>query len=241
MSKIWKVWIDAGHGGADPGAAAFGLIEKLINLIMAIACKIELERHGVLVGMSRLNDATLSLAQRTDLANKFLADYFVSMHNNGGGGDRGEVIHSVIGGKGLQLAIKISERIKAETGQTVVKIYSRPATKNPDKDYYSVIANTKMPAVITEGAFLDHDLDNDAVDTVTEQKAFGVAIAHGILNQLGVAIKPIVKPVIIAPIVKPVNSTMYRVITGSFSDRANADKRIAELEKLGFKSFIDIK
>lgn len=200
--RIFRVWLDAGHGKTDPGAGAFGLIEKLINLVMAIACKIELERHGVVVGMSRTIDATLSLTQRTTLANKWAADYFVSIHNNAGGGDRGEVIHSVNKGKGLELANKIATRIKAETGQTVVKVYSRPSTHSAKKDYYSVIANTRMPAVIVEGAFLDNDLDNNAIDTVAEQKNFGVAIAHGILNQLGIAIKSSAKPIIVAPVKK---------------------------------------
>jgi N-acetylmuramoyl-L-alanine amidase len=33
---------------------------------------------------------------------------------------------------------------------------------------------------------------------------------------------------------------MYRVVTGSFADRANANDRIAELKKAGFDSFIAI-
>lgn len=233
MDKIYKVWIDIGHGGTDPGAVSRGLVEKLINLVMAIACKSELERHGVLVGMTRVDDKTVSLSQRATLANNWLANYFVSIHNNAGGGDRGEVIHSIVGGKGLELATKISERIKAETGQTVVKIYSRASSKNPSRDYYSVIANTKMPAVIVEGAFLDNDLDNNAIDTVQEQKIFGIAVAHGILNQLGIAVKPVIKA--------PDTNVMYRVVTGSFSDRTNAEKRLEELKKAGFESFIEVK
>lgn len=195
-----KVWIDDGHGGSDPGAVALGLVEKSINLVMSLSCKAELERHNVLVGMTRLGDATVSLTQRATLANNWGAHYFISIHNNAGGGDRGEVIHSVNNGKGLELANKIAIKIKTETQQDFVKVYSRPSTSSPNKDYYSVIANTKMPAVIVEGAFLDNHLDNNAIDTVEEQKGFGVAIAHGILNQLDVAIKSTIKPIVIVPI-----------------------------------------
>lgn len=241
LNKIWRIWIDAGHGGSDPGASAFGLVEKLINLVMAIACQKELERHGVVVGMTRLTDKYYTLEERCKMANDFLADYVVSIHNNAGKGDRGEVIHSVNNGKGLELANKIGARIKAETGQTIVKIYSRPSTKNPKKDYYTMIADTNMPAVISEGAFLDNDMDNNAIDTVAEQQDFGVAIAHGILNQLGVAIKPIVIPVIKPVVVTPASGTIYRVVTGSYSDRVNAEVRIEELKKAGFDSFILLK
>lgn len=237
---IYKVWIDDGHGGSDPGAVALGLVEKSINLVMSLSCKAELERHGVLIGMTRLNDTTVSLSQRATLANIWGAHYLVSIHNNAGGGDRGEVIHSVGGGKGLELANKIALRIKAETGQTVVKIYSKPSTNNPRKDYYAMIANTRMPAVIVEGAFLDNDLDNNAIDTVAEQQGFGVAIARGILNQLGVAIKSSIKPIVVAPIIKKAD-TIYRVVTGSFADKENADARVAELKKAGVESFIVIK
>ena len=240
LNKIWRIWIDAGHGGSDPGAAAFGLIEKLINLVMAIACQKELERHGVVVGMTRLTDIYISLEDRCSMANKFLAYYVVSIHNNGGKGDRGEVIHSVNKGKGLELALKISERIKAETSQTVVKIYSKSSTKNIKKDYYTMIADTRMPSVITEGAFLDNDLDNKAIDTVAEQQAFGVAIAHGILDQIGVAIKPIIIPAI-KTVTTPVTNVIYRVVTGSFTDRVNAEERIEKLKKAGFDSFIVLK
>lgn len=41
------------------------------------------------------------------------------------------------------------------------------------------------------------------------------------------------------PPVTSANTTMYRVVTGSFSNRANADKRVADLKAKGFDSFIE--
>jgi len=94
-----------------------------------------------------------------------------------------------------------------------------------------------MPAVIVEGAFLDNDLDNNAIDTVAEQQGFGRAIAHGMLNQLNIAIKSTLKPVVIVkPVIKA--DTVYRVVTGSFENKENAEARIADLKKLGVESFI---
>lgn len=51
-----KVFLGVGHGGSDSGATANGLKEKDINLNIALACKAELERYGVQVGISRLQD-----------------------------------------------------------------------------------------------------------------------------------------------------------------------------------------
>ncbi|MGL5549418.1 MAG: SPOR domain-containing protein, partial [Culicoidibacterales bacterium] len=45
------------------------------------------------------------------------------------------------------------------------------------------------------------------------------------------------------PIVTPTpgtGTTMYRVVTGSFSSKANADKRVSDLKAKGFDSFIDV-
>ena len=42
-----KVFIGVGHGGSNPGAVSGGLVEKDINLVMALAMGEELRRHGV--------------------------------------------------------------------------------------------------------------------------------------------------------------------------------------------------
>ncbi|PAQ12614.1 hypothetical protein CD798_18215 [Bacillaceae bacterium SAOS 7] len=42
-----KVWLDAGHGGNDPGAAAFGLVEKIMALTTTLETKRILEEHKV--------------------------------------------------------------------------------------------------------------------------------------------------------------------------------------------------
>lgn len=51
-----KVFLGIGHGGKDPGAMAFGLKEKDINLAIGLAAQAELMRHGVTVLLSRTKD-----------------------------------------------------------------------------------------------------------------------------------------------------------------------------------------
>ena len=54
------------------------------------------------------------------------------------------------------------------------------------KDYYAFIRDTNPPAVIVECAFIDNKEDVKVIDTVEEQKEFGVAYAKGILKYFGI-------------------------------------------------------
>src|SRR5690625_55482 len=83
-SKV--IYLDAGHGGSDPGAIGNGLQEKDVTLDIALRTKKELEAAGYTVIMSRMTDKYLSLSERTNHANRVNADIFVSIHINAGGG-----------------------------------------------------------------------------------------------------------------------------------------------------------
>src|SRR5690625_4127057 len=87
-----KIFIDPGHGGADPGATANGLREK--NLCLSLALKLRdilnQEYAGHTLRLSREADTTVTLKQRTNMANSWGADYFVSIHINAGGGTGSE-------------------------------------------------------------------------------------------------------------------------------------------------------
>ena len=178
------VCLDPGHGGSDPGASYGNLIEKDIVLVAALTCRNVLTEHDVQVIMTRTTDVYVGLSQRAAIANNVKANYFVSIHCNAGGGDRGEVINSIYRGKGLELSNKIAAEMKA-IGQDVVKQYDKKG--DGGTDYYAVIRETNMDAVIVECAFLDNEIDNKIIDTIEEQELFGIAIAKGILAQLGIS------------------------------------------------------
>ncbi len=81
--RIQTVVVDAGHGGYDPGAIGrTGAKEKNINLDIAKRLKWQLEGRGVHVLMTRGDDHFISLYQRTYIANRAKADFFVSIHCN---------------------------------------------------------------------------------------------------------------------------------------------------------------
>ena len=178
-----KVFIGVGHGGADNGAVANGLKEDNLNLAIALACRDELKRHGVEVGISRTKDEADSFAEEIKECNAFNPDYAVEIHNNAGGGDGVEIFHTLKGGKGKTLAQNILNEIIA-IGQNSRGL----KTKKNDRgtDYYGWIRQTKAPACLIECAFVDNKKDIAIIDTAAEQKKMGIAIAKGVLKTLGV-------------------------------------------------------
>lgn len=185
-----RVFINAGHGGKDPGAVGY-IVEKDVNLNMAIACKEYLEAHGVEVRISRSKDEDETLNEITRECNEFNPDLAISIHNNAGGGDGFEVYHTIYGGTGKTLAENIEAEVKA-IGQNSRGVKTR---KGSNGDYYAFIRNTKAPAVICEGVFVDNAADAAQADTLQEQKDFGVSYAKGALKTLGVNPVNPVKPV----------------------------------------------
>lgn len=84
-----KIVIDAGHGGADPGAVGNGLYEKDLNLKAAQYMKKRLEELNVPVTIVRNEDETLGREERI---NRILNAYgnssdiiLLSNHMNAGG------------------------------------------------------------------------------------------------------------------------------------------------------------
>lgn len=83
-ASIRTVVIDAGHGGDDAGARGVaGTLEKDVTLSVARRLKNALEaRLGLRVIMTREDDRTLPVENRSALANNNKADLFISLHAN---------------------------------------------------------------------------------------------------------------------------------------------------------------
>ena len=83
LRRVHTIVVDAGHGGRDPGATGVGgLREKDVNLSIARKLATELEARGFKVVLTRHNDRTLSLEERTAIAESAGGDVFVSIHAN---------------------------------------------------------------------------------------------------------------------------------------------------------------
>ena len=82
--KVRTIVLDAGHGGNDPGAVAFGAKEKELTLQIAQALRevFQRKRPDLNIVMTRDHDRYLALQERTRLAREAGADLFVSIHLN---------------------------------------------------------------------------------------------------------------------------------------------------------------
>lgn len=80
--RKWVVFIDAGHGGKDPGALGKGgTVEKDITLAAARELASQLRATGRISPiLARNDDRFLRLRQRIRLARKNQADLFISLH-----------------------------------------------------------------------------------------------------------------------------------------------------------------
>lgn len=219
-----KVFIGVGHGGSDSGAVGkSGLMEKNLNLSIARTCGLTLERHGVKVLLSRANDELDPVDQEVRECNAFAPDLAVDIHNNAGGGDGAEIYYHHLGGEGKTLASNILGEI-VKIGQNSRGIKTRKNSSG--EDYYAFIRNTKAPAVIVECAFVDTE-DIKIIDTPHEQEQMGIAIAKGILKQLGIDYVPNVE-----------SGKIYRVQVGAYRERSNAVNMQNKLKSKGFDSII---
>ena len=219
-----KVFIGVGHGGKDSGAVGY-LVEKEVNLVEALACRDFLEAHGVQVLMSRTSDEDDLLSDEIKECNAVAPDLAVDIHNNAGGGDGFEAYYHYKGGTSKTLAENIEAEVKA-IGQNSRGCKIR--LNSSGTDYYGFIRETACPAVIVEGCFVDNKTDVKIVDSVEEQKAFGVAYAKGILKTLGISIKENQAQL------KPSSNAKYYVQVGAYVQKENAEKQLQKAKDAGF-------
>lgn len=224
-----KGFIGVGHGGTDPGAVANNLKEADINLAVSKACRDELERHGLTILMSRTKDENDTLSEEIKECNNFKPAFALDIHCNAGGGDGFEVFYHYKGGKSLQIAKAIEKRVVNDVKQNSRGCKTR--LNAAGNDYYGFIRDTIPPAVIVECAFLD-STDRYIIDELHEQIAFGKAIAHGLLDYLGIPVKSDVA----AP--GPSATKGWRVSIGYFEDINNAKKLEQEAKNKGFDACV---
>lgn len=168
-----KLFIDPGHGGTDTGAVGNGLREKDLTLAIALRIRDLLEGYqNVDVRLSRENDSTLSLTQRTDMANNWGADYFISIHINAGGGTGFE---SYIYTSASQNSVNYQNIIHSE----IMKLLNIVDRGKKSANFH-VVRETNMPALLTENGFIDNPQDAEKL----KQTSFLDLIAQGHVNGL---------------------------------------------------------
>ncbi|UII55694.1 N-acetylmuramoyl-L-alanine amidase [Cytobacillus spongiae] len=173
--------IDPGHGGHDPGAIGFGILEKEVALSTALKLKSILTKSPFQFKLTRETDVYLSLEKRVEIAKQADADMFISIHSNAfngkANGTETYYYNSAYENPNAQdsklLATKIQNRLLVAWN-----LYNR-GVKHGN---FHVIRENSMPAVLVELGFIDNQADNEKLKSDAWRQKAAEAIYLGILD-----------------------------------------------------------
>ena len=213
----YKIVLDAGHGGTDPGAIYKEKKEKDDNLALTLAVGKILEDNGVDVVYTRTEDVYQTPFEKARIANQSGADYFISFHRNSSSEDNQY--------QGVEVLVYDKSGIKYEMAQNIVGALGELGFREigvKERPGLVVLRRTRMPALLIETGFLNSDEDNKLYDE--KQNEIAEAIAGAILGTLS-------EETIEAPV-------YYRVQTGAYRNRENADRMLYQLNDQGYPAFL---
>jgi len=190
VDGVWKIVIDAGHGGIDGGVTGIttGVKESDLNLQISFELKERLERAGFSVVMTRKTEAGLydttakgfkkrDMLKRKECIEKENPSLVISVHQNyyASASQRGaQVFYGNNSPKSKLLATALQEKLNA--------VYEKHAAK-PRKaafgDYF-MLKCAAAPSVIVECGFLSSPLDEALLKTESWQKTLAEAITEGV-------------------------------------------------------------
>lgn len=186
-AKKYKVALDAGHGGTDPGAIGpNGIKEKDITLAVTLKLGAILEKQGIEVVYTRTNDTATwlnssdtRLKTRVDIANNANVDYFVSIHANSVDGSPTtsgiETYYYRETTSGIPLATNIQSELISKLGAKDRGIKS--------SGLY-VVKYTNAPAVLVELEFISNPQKEAMLNDPIYQQKYAEAIASGIMKTI---------------------------------------------------------
>ncbi len=179
ISNLYKVVIDAGHGGSDVGATREGIYEKNITLAIAKMVEKNLNNKGVKTTMTLEKDKTVSLQERCDISNETRPDLFVSVHVNS---SVNNAIYGVETHWWKQDSVKYAETVHKHLG----KNFNKWKTKDRGlfKSQFYVINHTEAPAILVEIGFISNENERAAISTQKRQTEIAKAISEGIMDYL---------------------------------------------------------
>ena len=182
----YKVIVDAGHGGEDPGAVSGNLKEKDFNLKAANYMYNRFKELGVPVAITRDSDITLTREERLNTMNNTFGTtpnvIILSNHINSGGGEGAEVVYPLRSND--ILAKSILESI-GEKGQVTRKYYQRRLPEDPSKDYYYIMRETpNTTSLLIEYGFIDNA--NDVTRLQNNLLDYVEAVVKAVANYIGV-------------------------------------------------------
>lgn len=199
VKKPVRILLDPGHGGKDPGCLSPDKKTKESQVVLQVAKHLaeDLKIWGFTVGMTRTTDQYLTLTQRTEIAKKWKADLFISLHINTVGNTNKKVC-------GLETHILPPSNAPATKdtkpygkkliGHAFVKQSALlgyaiqqgmlQATKAEDRSLrysnFSVLRSAPCPAVLLELGFMSHPTELKNMLNTTYQHLLIAGIVGGV-------------------------------------------------------------
>lgn len=173
----YKIALDAGHGGSDPGAVYKDRREKEDTLDLTLAVGDILKKNGIDVYYTRTTDEYETPFKKATDANNSGADLFVSIHRNSSENPNQY--------SGVETLVYSDTGLKAEVARNINNQLEDAGFKNlgvDERKNLVVLKRTKMPAVLVEAGFINNDKDNYLFDE--EFDSIAQAIADGILESI---------------------------------------------------------
>lgn len=174
---MFKVFIDPGHGGQDPGACFKDIREKDIALDVSLMLGELLTQSGLKVAYSRTIDTFIPLTRRAQASNDFKADVFISIHCNAHSNThaRGlETFHHRTSSKGKALSAKVQKGILKK------ELYSK--NRGVKQANFYVLRKTNAVAILLELGFITNQTDLNII--LRNKKEFSTAVADAIIEYL---------------------------------------------------------
>ncbi len=177
----YKVVIDPGHGGPDPGAVGInGLRETDVVLDVSLQVAQILQAKGVQVLLTRTSEVDVDLPPRVALANNSRADLFLSIHANALSMSRPDVN----GIETFYFQDGPSRRLAEAVQQQMLRVSPGSPDRGARPGRFFVIRRTVMPAALAEMGFVTGQLDSPRLADPAFRRRMAVAIATGLLNYL---------------------------------------------------------
>ena len=177
-----KIYIDAGHGGCQPGATNGKRKESDDVLRLALKIQELLKKQDCQIRMSRTTDVDVNINDRCNDANKWGADYFLAIHRNSASasatGD--EIwIYSKASDITKAKATNILNAVVRVDGLTNRGVHKGAAAYSD----YGVNKYTNMHSALLELGFISNSNDNKVYDKKLDDIA--LALAKVLLSVVG--------------------------------------------------------